>query len=66
MAILPATGTTITMGGVFHAYTNVTAGTGTGSNMSVRATLGPYIGITTGSISLSSSFGGRTTTYSYP
>jgi len=63
MAILPATGTTITMGRVYHAYTNITAGAG--SNINLRATLGPYISITTGSISLSANFGGRTTLYAY-
>lgn len=63
MAILPATGTTITVGRTFHAYTNVTAGAGT--YVQLRATLGPYIGITTYAISLSASFGGRTTPYTY-
>jgi len=60
---IPNTGSAIRMGGVYRAYTNVVAGAG--SNIGLRATLGPYIGITTGSISLSSSFGGRTGPYDY-
>jgi hypothetical protein len=60
---IPATGTTIDMGKVYHAYYNVTPGAG--ADVSLRATLGSNIGITTGSISLSSSFGGRTGTYDY-
>lgn len=51
---LPATGSTITMNQV-----QVYFGRASGSQASLRATLGPYVGITTGSISLSSSFGGR-------
>jgi len=45
------------MGKVYRAYTNITATAGT--NVQLRATLGAQIGITTGTISLSSSFGGR-------
>jgi hypothetical protein len=60
---IPNTGSAIRMGGVYKAYTNVTAGAG--SNVSLRATLGSYIGISTGSISLSSAFGGRTGPYDY-
>lgn len=60
---IPNTGTQISMGKVYRAYTNVTPTTGV--NVSLRATLGPYISITTGSISLSSSFGGRTGPYDY-
>lgn len=60
---IPNTGSTIAMGKVRRAYTNV-APTG-GANISLRATLGSYIGISSGSISLSSSFGGRTGPYDY-
>ena len=60
---IPNTGTTIAMGKVYRAYTNITPGAS--ANVSLRATLGSYIGITTGSISLSSSFGGRTGPYDY-
>lgn len=60
---IPNTGNTIAMGKVYHAYTNVTPGAN--ANVSLRATLGSYIGITTGSISLSSSFGGRLGPYDY-
>jgi hypothetical protein len=57
MAILPATGSAITFGNVSRGYTNTT-----GSNLSLRDTLGGYLGIG-GSVSLSSTFGGRTTPY---
>lgn len=63
MPILPATGTTISAGRTYTAYTNISPGAG--SNVQLRATLGPYIGITTGAISLSASFGGQTTPYTY-
>ena len=51
---LPATGSTITMNQV-----QVRFGRASGAQASLRATLGPFVGITTGSINLSSSFGGR-------
>lgn len=60
---IPATGTTIAMGKVYHAYYNVTPTSGT--NVSLRATLGSQIGVTTGAISLSAAFGGRTGPYDY-
>lgn len=60
---IPNTGSAIAMGKVYKAYTNVTP-TG-GTNVSLRATLGAYIGISSGSISLSANFGGRTGTYDY-
>lgn len=60
---IPNTGSEIRMGGVYRAYTNVTP-TG-GTNVSLRATLGSYIGVTTGAISLSSAFGGRTGPFDY-
>lgn len=71
MPFLPApTGTTIRMGGVYRAYTNVTATAG--SNIRLNATLGPLrwagsggpigAGVTT---SLSASFAGQPTTYTY-
>ena len=60
---IPNTGTTIAMGKVYHAYYNVTPGAG--ANVSLRATLGSHIGITTGAISLSAAFGGRTGPFDY-
>lgn len=62
MAILPATGSSMTMGRVKKGYSNVAASAG--SNISLRGTLGGYLGISTGAVSLSSTFGGRTTPYS--
>lgn len=64
MAILPATGSAIVMGGVYRAYYNSVAVAGT--NVALRSTLGSRISISTGAISLSSNFGGRTTPYTYP
>jgi hypothetical protein len=60
---IPNTGSEIRMGGVNRAYT--TSSSMVGTNISLRATLGSYIGISTGSISLSSAFGGRTGPYDY-
>lgn len=60
---IPNTGSQISMGKVYHAYFNITPTTGT--NVSLRATLGAKIGVVSGSISLSSAFGGRTGTYDY-
>jgi hypothetical protein len=61
MAILPATGSAITFGRVKKGHSNVAAAGG--QNISLRATLGPYKSITTGAVSLSSVFGGKTTPY---
>ena len=60
---IPNTGSTIAMGKVYHAYYNVTPTAGT--VVTLRAKLGSQIGIVSGSISLSSSFGGRTGPYDY-
>jgi hypothetical protein len=61
---IPATGSTIRMGGVYHAYNNITPSAGT--NVSLSASLGTKIGLSIGTrVSLSSSFGGRTGTYDY-
>lgn len=60
---IPNTGSAIKMGGVYYAYNGVAATTGT--RVSLRATLGSYIGVSTGSISLSSAFGGRTGPFDY-
>lgn len=57
MAILPATGSAITFSNVKKGYSN-SAGTA-----SLRGTLGAYLSISTGAVSLSSTFGGRTTPY---
>ena len=65
MAVLPATGSAIKMGGVYQAYTN-TAPTG-GTNIRLSATLGVSYGgkIASAQISFSSTFGGKTTPYTY-
>jgi hypothetical protein len=64
MAVLPATGSAIKMGGVKQAYSNVApAG---GQNISLTGTLGSYISRSAGvATSLSATFGGRTTPYTY-
>jgi hypothetical protein len=61
MAILPATGSAMTMGRVRKGYSN--SAPGAGSNISLRGTLGGHLGISTGSVGLSSTFGLRTTPY---
>ena len=61
MAILPATGSAITFTNVRKGYSN--SAPGAGSNISLRGTLGGHLGIASGSVSLSSTFGGRTTPY---
>ena len=62
MALLPATGSEITMGKVRKGYSNTTATAG--SNLTLSGTLGPYKGQSPGTqISLSSTFGGATTPY---
>jgi hypothetical protein len=64
MPLLPATGSEMTMGRVYKAYTNTTASAG--ANISLSATLGPYKGVAAGNqISMSSTFGGATTPYTY-
>lgn len=62
MAILPATGSAVTMGRVRKGFSN--SAPGAGANISLRGTLGGYLGISSGAFNLSSSFGGRTTPYS--
>lgn len=61
MAILPATGSAITFTNVRKGYANVTPSGG--SNVQLRGVLGGHISVSSGAISLSSSFGGRTTPY---
>jgi hypothetical protein len=65
MAILPATGSAIKMGGVYQAYTNTAPSAGL--NIRLSATLGAnYGGKSAGTqISFSSTFGGKTTPYTY-
>jgi len=64
MPLLPATGSEMTMGTVYKAYTNTTPTTG--SNVSLSATLGPLKGVSAGTqISMSSTFGGATTPYTF-
>lgn len=63
---IPNTNSTILMGAVYNAYYVPAGGVpSAGTNIGLRATLGSQIGITTGSIALSSSFGGRTGPYNY-
>jgi hypothetical protein len=64
MALLPATGSEITMGRVRKAYNNVAPGAG--QNITLSANLGPYKGKAAGTaISMSSTFGGATSPYVY-
>lgn len=63
MPLLPATGSEITMGRVRKSYNN--AAPAAGQNISLRGTLGGYIGQSTGSITLSARFGGKTNPYTY-
>ena len=65
MGILPATGTTIRMGGVYTAYTNITPGGG--STIRLNATLGVnYGGRAVNAITaLSATFGSRVTPFNY-
>lgn len=72
MAVLPATGSAIAMGRVQQAYNNVTAGTGASAtagstNVRLSASLGANYGVVaaTSQISLSATFGGKTTPYGY-
>lgn len=62
MAILPATGTQISLGRATHAYYNV----GPGVGCSIGGSLNPQIGRpTTANTPFSAVFGGRSTPYSY-
>jgi hypothetical protein len=65
VSVLPATGSAITMGRVYQAYSN-TAPTA-GANIKLSATLGAnYGGKSAGAqISFSATFGGKTTPYTY-
>lgn len=72
MAVLPPTGSAISMGRVQAAYNNVPAGTGASAtagstNVRLSASLGAsYGGIAAGSpISFSATFGGKTTPFPY-
>jgi hypothetical protein len=58
MAILPATGSQITFSNVKRGYSN-----SLGSNISLRSLLGAYVGVSSGAVSLSSTFGGRRVPY---
>ena len=63
---IPNTGSTIKMGAVYNAYYVSGGGVpAAGTNIKLRATLGSAIGISSGSVSLSSTFGGRTGPYNY-
>lgn len=62
MGVLPATGTTISLGRATRAYYNVGPGVGTG----VGGSLNPQIGRpTTANTPFSGVFGGRFTPYDY-
>jgi hypothetical protein len=65
MAILPATGSEMAMGRVKKAYTNVAPVAN--ANITLSGTLGAnYGGKTAGTqISLTATFGGKTTPYAY-
>jgi hypothetical protein len=67
MGTLPATGTTIRMGGVYTAYTNITPVSGT-NIIRLNATLGvTYAGVGAGATTrLSATFGSRVTPFTYP
>jgi hypothetical protein len=67
MGILPATGTTITMGRAGKAYNNVAVGSqsvsiGNSATMKLNAQIGRGATVTT---AFSSVFGGRTTPFTY-
>jgi hypothetical protein len=65
VSVLPATGSALSMGRVYTAYSNNAHSAGT--NVKLSATLGAsYGGKSTGAtISLSATFGGHTTPYTY-
>lgn len=60
---IPNTGSEIRMGSVRRAYDGVAPGAG--QNISLLATLGAFISVSVGPISLSSAFGGRTGPFDY-
>ncbi len=64
-SVLPATGSAITMGRVYTAYTNATPTAGT--NVRLSATLGASYGgkVAGAQISFSSTFGGKTAPFTY-
>jgi hypothetical protein len=68
VGLIPATGSAIAMGKVYTAYTNAAYPTAGGTNVRLSATLGAnYGGKVAGTqISLSATFGGRTTPFTYP
>ena len=68
MAILPATGSAISFGRVYSAYTNASYPTAGGTGVKVSATLGVNSGskVAGAQISFSSTFGGLSTGYNYP
>ncbi len=64
-SVLPATGSAITMGRVYTAYTNTIPTAGT--NVRLSATLGASYGgkVAGAQISFSSTFGGKTAPFTY-
>jgi hypothetical protein len=64
MAVLPATGSEMTMGRIVKAYTNALPSAG--SNISLSGTIGGYLGRSAGTTtSLSTVMGGQITPYTY-
>ena len=68
MAILPGTGSALSFGKVYSAYTNASYPTAGGTGVKLSATLGVnYGGKAAGAqISFSGTFGGASTPYNYP
>lgn len=64
MAVLPATGSEMTMGRIKQAYTGVAPAAG--QNISLTGTIGGYLGRASGvTTSLSVVMGGQITPYAY-
>ncbi len=68
MATLPGTGSALSFGKVYSAYTNASYPTAGGTGVKLSATLGVNYGgkVAGAQISFSSTFGGNVTPYNYP
>jgi len=68
MATLPGTGSALSFGKVYSAYTNASYPTAGGTGVRLSATLGVNYGgkVAGAQISFSSTFGGNVTPYNYP
>lgn len=65
--VIPYSGTAIAMGKVYSAFTNAPYPTASGTKVSLGSVLGAFVSVSTGTeISLSGTFGGRSTPYPYP